>query len=338
MSDDSYSQRGNAVREGLGADVVEFSEESIYEWGPVFRARLATSAGPIVDAVVKQTLSEVDQVAALGKWQRHLYDAGLACVQPLQLKTAALPISVAESNWMAYPWVEGRAWPGTLQAIAAAGRGLGLIHRESSSFAGAGLPEFEWPIFSQESVDEDIAAITQVCDEQALFLDATLYPLSASEAAKRWVNELRAFHGETLPAIRNADLPSYAVSLDYRAVNLVYPTDGGFPVFVDFENAEVAPRLLDVALSVLLFASEAEQNPGRLFTKVEWSAYLTGYLEAAPAFTAQEVTLWPEALKYVRLEWGTWHLTEGAEWDLLGEDAFLRDLLTLNDLDRFPLT
>lgn len=90
-------------------------------------------------------------------------------------------------------------------------------------------------------------------------------------------------------------------------------------------------------MSVLLFANENAHNPGRLFTLEEWGAFVAGYVDTAPPLTAKEVRLWPEALKYMRLEWGTWHLTEGAEWDLPGQGGFLRDLLTLDDSERFPL-
>ncbi|MGP5228424.1 phosphotransferase enzyme family protein [Arthrobacter rhombi] len=337
MSNDQHDRQAEAVRAALSEDLFELSAESIYEWGPVFKARLAAREGSTVDAVVKPTLTNPARAAALGHWQRHLRAAGVACVEPLELRHVALPVSAAGSAWMAYPWVEGTPWVGTLESIAAAGGGLGSMHRESSSFDGADLPHFEWPVFSQESVDEDIEAIEKVCNEQAAYLDDGSYPLGASESASRWVKELTAFHSETLPAIRDAGLPTYAVSLDYRATNLIYPGGGQPPVFVDFENGEVAPRLLDLAGSVLLFASEANNNPGRLFTEDEWTVYVAAYLETAPPLTQHEIALWPEALKYMRLEWGTWHLTEGAEWDYPGEGNFLRDLLTLQDSDRFPL-
>ncbi|WP_026818784.1 phosphotransferase enzyme family protein [Arthrobacter castelli] len=337
MTSPTNRQQAEAVRTALGDDVVEYSATSIYEWGQVFKARLAVAGGDAVDAVVKPTLSEPEEAAALGQWQRHVCAAGLWSVQPLELQTVELPLTAGDTTWMAYPWIEGSPWSGTVESINAAGRGLGLLHAASSTFNGVGMPDFDWPVFSQESVDEDVEAIGRACRDQAGHLDSGGYPVDSASAASRWTRELRAFHGETLPAIRDASLPTYPVSLDYRAANLIYAADGQPPAFIDFENGEVAPRLLDVAVSVLLFASESESNPGRLFTQKEWKAYLAGYLEAAPALTDQEVALWPEALKYMRLEWGTWHLTDGAEWDFPGEGSFLRDLLTLQETTRFPL-
>ncbi|NJC24007.1 Ser/Thr protein kinase RdoA (MazF antagonist) [Arthrobacter pigmenti] len=337
MSGDQETSRAEAVRAGLERDVVEFSPASIYEWGPVYRARLTTADGREADAVVKPTLSDPGQAAALGRWQTHLHNAGFPCVRPLTLAATELPVHAAETAWMAYPWIEGTVWPGTTAFIMAAGRGLGIFHRESFTFDDAGLPRFEWPKFSAESVSEDVEAIQQVCREHAQSLEGGDYPLGAAEAASRWVGELEAFHSEPLPAIRDAGLPSCAVSLDYRASNLIYADESQIPTFIDFENGEVAPRLLDLALSVLLFASEAKNNPGRLFSSEEWKAYLAGYVAEAPPLTADETELWPAALKYMRLEWGTWQLTEGAEWHLPGQQEFLLDLLTVQDAERFPL-
>ncbi|HET7415905.1 MAG TPA: phosphotransferase, partial [Arthrobacter sp.] len=330
-------QQAEAVRAALGDDVVEFPAMSIYEWGPVFKARLTVAGGGVVDAVVKTTWSDPAEAAALGRWQQHVAETGLQCVQPLELATVDLPLIVGDTTWMAYPWIDGDPWPGTVESIAAAGRGLGVLHHASSSFDGAALPHFDWPEFSQESVDEDVEAMEDVCANQAALLEAEGYSPDGVELADRWAKELRTFHRDTLPAIQDAGLPCYAVSLDYRASNLIYPAVDRPPAFIDFENGEVAPRLLDLAVSVLLFASETESNPGRLFTREEWKAYLSGYLQYAPPLSRQEIALWPEALKYMRLEWGTWHLTDGAEWDFPGEGSFLRDLLSLREAERFPL-
>ncbi|GAB3251584.1 phosphotransferase enzyme family protein [Arthrobacter pigmenti] len=332
-----YRLQAEAVRAALGEDVVEFSEASIYEWGPVFKTRLALASGGAVDAVVKTTWSDPAEAAALGRWQQHVAVAGLQCVQPLELATVDLPLTVSDTTWMAYPWIDGDPWPGSVESIAAAGRGLGLLHHASSSFDGAALPHFDWPVFSRESVDEDVEAMEVVCAEQAAQLEAEGYSLDCVELADRWAKELRAFHYDTLPAIQDAGVPRCAVSLDYRASNLIYPATDRPPVLIDFENGEVAPRLLDLAVSALLFASETASNPGRLFSREEWDAYLSGYLESAPPLSREEIALWPEALKYMRLEWGTWHLTDGAEWDFPGEGSFLRDLLTLQEAERFPL-
>lgn len=98
---------------------------------------------------------------------------------------------------------------------------------------------------------------------------------------------------------------------------------------VDFENAKHAPRLLDLAIAVLLFFNEATPNPGRLFNTHEWEAFRAGYLSEAPPLATAELVSWPVALDYARLEWGTWHLGPGAEWTWPGQRWLLQALLTL---------
>ena len=39
----------------------------------------------------------------------------------------------------------------------------------------------------------------------------------------------------------------------------------------------------------------------------------------------------------MKLEWGTWHLTEGVETEPEGTLAYLEDLLTLDEATRFAL-
>lgn len=183
----------------------------------------------------------------------------------------------------------------SLLDLAAAGGLLGHLHAASSELTATGIP---------------------------------------GSAAQRWEGELREFASTTLPAIRDAGLPIHPVSLDHRATNLLHPA-GRTPVLVDPDNAESAPRLLDLAVSVLLFASEARSNPGHLFDGVEWAAFKGAYLDRVE-LTATERRLWPTAVRYMRLEWGCWQLTEGAEWDLPHQRGYLLDLLTMND-HRYPL-
>lgn len=119
-------------------------------------------------------------------------------------------------------------------------------------------------------------------------------------------------------------------SLDVRAENLIFAVDG--PVLVDWEKTEWMPRLLDLAFSVVFFAHETAASPGRVLTRDEWLAFVAAYLEQAPPLTADERDRWLDAVTYIRLEEGTWFLTEGAEWDLSAAHAqFLLDLLQLDD-------
>ena len=324
MSESLYA----ALRPAL----VNCDRTSVYPWGPVFRVDVLDEHGATVTAAVKRTWRDPIKIDGLTAWQRALHDAGVPVVTPLKLRDVASPIAVDEGYWTAYPWIEGRPWDGSIADTAAAGRLLGLMHRHSLPVTDERVPPLEWPTCAPESVQEDVDILRKVSAYEGAD-DPTL--------ADRWEHDLRAFPATTLPAIRDADLPTGPMTLDHRATNLIYPTSRGsgtpLPTMIDFENAEVAPRLLDLAISVLLFGSEAPSNPGHLFDQESWVAYRDAYLAAAPALTATERELWPAALDYMRLEWGTWHLGEGAAWDLPHERGLLHDLLTIDPAARFPL-
>lgn len=324
MSDDLMSDE---LRTALQPALVHCDKTSVYPWGPVFRVEVVEDGGVSVPAAVKRTWRDRTKIDGLTAWQQGLHDAGVPVVTPLRLRDVEVPLETPDGCWTAYPWIDGRAWDGSIEDTAAAGRLLGLMHRHSLNVSDERLPRLEWPACPTESVDEDVAILRKVCAYEGAE-DPTL--------ADRWEQDLRAFPTGTLPAIRDAGLPTGPMTLDHRATNLVY-TGADVPTMIDFENAEVAPRLLDLAISVLLFGSEAESNPGQLFDAASWSAYRDAYLSAAPPLTGPERELWPSALDYMRLEWGTWHLGEGAAWDLPHESGLLHDLLTVDPAARFPL-
>lgn len=303
--------------------MIEWSDGSIYEWSPVFRAVLAVGERRR-EVVVKRARKNPLDAAAIAEWQRLLVGKGIPAVKP-----AHPSIEVDGESWVMYPFVVGVPWAAELDQIAAAGSLLGRLHHASQSL-GVPLPAFAWPDPSDESVAADCAAIATVCAVE----------LPAGEAAPvtaRWQSELNAFRHSTLPAIRDGDLPSYPVTLDFRVTNMIFRNGHELPTFVDFENSNRAPRLLDLAVAVVLFHCETTPNPGRLFDAREWVVFRDAYLAEAPALTERERERWPVALQYIRLEEGMWHLVDGSEWDWPGQRSYLHDLLQLDEVARFPL-
>ena len=145
-----------------------------------------------------------------------------------------------------------------------------------------------------------------------------------------------AGYARTLSAVRGAELPQAPASLDFRAVNLLYRD--GVPTLVDPDNAEHAPRLLDVALAALMFHNEIENGPGRLFDDAEWPAFIGAYLRHVQ-LTRAERALWPTAVQYMLIEWGFWTLTDAAgigAWAKPSQRSFLHDLASTDEA-RFRL-
>jgi spectinomycin phosphotransferase len=129
------------------------------------------------------------------------------------------------------------------------------------------------------------------------------------------------FMTELLPPIRDAQLPLANASMDFKANNLVYTTGG--PVLVDPDNGDLAPRLLDLAQAALLFHTEHDPAPPRLFDTAQWSAFIEAYLRHV-SLTDQERALWPAAIAYMLGDEGIWALTsEADEWRSQRQRSFL---------------
>ncbi|MGI5489745.1 phosphotransferase [Microtetraspora malaysiensis] len=295
-------------------------DESCYLYAPVFPIRTGG-----MKAVVKRTTGPATAAAAISRWLRALVAQDVQAVTPLPLSMEN-PAEIGDRVWVAYPWVEGRPYDGSTADIVSAGDLLGRIH--AARVPDEDMPRFPWPDHDEASVEEDVTGLQRVLGKYAPdLLDVVLSRVSP------W---LASFMTETLPPVRDADLPRAVVSMDFKANNLVYVD--GRPVLIDPDNAEYAPRLLDLALSALLFHYESAGSPPRLFTSSEWAVFLAAYRRHVE-LTDNEIALWPTALRYMLLEWGTWTLIDAAEWDDWNDphkQAFLIDLATV-DIARFPL-
>ncbi len=281
--------------------VVGATPESIYPYAPVFQGWL--DGRPVV---VKRTRRSVPD--AIATWVCSLADDGFPVVVP-----ASGPVRVASgAAWVAYPWIDGRPCrPGPADA-AAAGDLLGRLHARDT--LRSGIPAFKWPDYATGEVAGDLAKSA---------------PLVSGPLLDRLTELARRLEPELLPAIRAADLPWCEASADWKATNLVYTTDG--PVLVDPDNAEYLPRLLDLALAVVLFNTETSTH--RAFDAAEWEAFRSAYL-AHVRLTDSERALWPVALEYQQWEEGAWAV-EDSDWSDPERAAFLTDALCA-DVSRFP--
>lgn len=301
------------VQVAFGDTLTIHDGESLSPWSDVWRAEVHGGDAPVA-AVVKRTWGSPEPLEA---WQRTLVARGIRTVAPL---TAAVEID--GEVWVAYPLLSGRPWDGGAADLAAAGTLLGRMHAASTGVVIDGFPGFEWGSAERSSVEDDIEALRDSA--------ATHWPAADTS---RWVAQLEAFP-ETLERMRAADVPLAPVSLDLRAANVLLDDAGA--LMVDLENAALAPRVLDLALSALLFPLEHAGAGGSALGGEEWAAFRDAYVAECP-LTAQEREAWPLALTYMKLEWGTWHLTEDVESEPDGNLGFLEDLLTLDEHDRFPL-
>ncbi|HEY2299227.1 MAG TPA: phosphotransferase [Jatrophihabitans sp.] len=284
----------------LGA--VDASEESIYPYSPVFRATL--DGRPVV---VKRTRRSTP--AAIATWVRTLAANGFPVVTPV-----SEPVRDSSgAAWVAYPWIDGRPYQPSSHDIAAAGDLLGRLHAWDG--APSGIPTFRWPSYEPGEIAADLARYEPLAEEPVLTRLRDLAP---------------RFESELLPAMRAGDLPYVDATSDYKATNLIYTPDG--PVVVDPDNGEHLPRVLDLALAVILFHTDTESH--RSFTSDEWITFRTAYL-AHVRLTVDERALWAVALDYQIWEEGGWAL-EDSDWSDPARPAFLAEALCA-DASRFPL-
>lgn len=287
--------------------------QSCNPWAPVFRAEVGGQ--PVA---VKRTCE------GIGAWARGLAEQGVPVVAPVDLDVPN-PADLGGTMWAAYPWIAGRRYDASPADLDSAGDLLGRIH--NTSVPEADLTAFRWPDHDPgetlADLDELRSTFEHFAPDQAEHFMAAVEPLG------------RRFGPEVLPVVRAAGLPVTEVSLDYKANNLVY-TDGG-PVLVDPDNAERAPRLLDLAMAVLLFHNEEPAAPPRPFDTAEWQAFRGGYLRQVD-LTHAERAVWPQALLYTFWEWGTWTITSADDWQWAEDHqrAFLENL-TVTDTNQYPL-
>lgn len=284
---------------------------SLHPHSPVFRCRVGGT-----EAVLKKAASPEPAAAALADWTRALAARDVPVVTPLD-GPAVNPARIGEEAWVAYPWVEGRPYSGTDADIEAAGDLLGRLHAHSAD-GPAGVPAFTWPDHEPADLEAELDALRPALDRHAPAVRE-----AATARLERWSRTLMT---QLMPALRDGGLPHVVASMDFKANNLVY-ADGG-PVLVDPENAEYAPRLLDLALALLLFHTESPAAPPRPFTPGEWAAFQGAYRRHC-TLTADEVALWPVAVRYMQVEWGIWTLldaTENDDWADPHQGAFLTAL------------
>ncbi|MEU1615848.1 phosphotransferase [Streptomyces sp. NPDC005722] len=292
---------------------------SLHPHSPVFRCRVAGT-----EAVLKRAASPESAATALAGWTRALAARDVPVVTPLD-GPATNPARMGEEAWVAYPWVEGRPYSGTDADIEAAGDLLGRLHAHSAD-GPAGVPAFTWPDHEPADLEAELDAL-----RPALERHAPAVREAATARLERWSRTLMT---QLMPALRDGNLPHVVASMDFKANNLVYAAGG--PVLVDPENAEYAPRLLDLALALLLFHTESPAAPPRPFTPREWAVFQGAYRRHC-ALTAAEVALWPVAVRYMQVEWGIWTLldaTECDDWADPHQGAFLTALALAGPDDR----
>ncbi|MCW1803718.1 phosphotransferase [Brachybacterium squillarum] len=284
----------------------ELETASLTPFAAVHRCR--TRAGE--DAVLKRTARAAP---AMARWLRALDAAGVDVVVPLVEAQ-----EVDDATWVLYPYIEGERYSGTTEQLRAAGDLLGRLHAAEVPLEG--LRRYAHPSTVRAEVEADLVTLREILHralpaERAAAADASITALGARWFERSW------------PALRAADpdLPRTGVSSDWKAANLVFRPEGA--VLVDPDNGGVEPRLLDLALALVLFPCETPGAPPRMLEPAEWDV-LAGAYARHVTLTDRERELWPAALDHQWWEEGTWVLEDAGEdgWTDPVQGGYLRSL------------
>lgn len=299
--------------------------ESIYPYAPVYR--LSNTEG---DWIVKRTQKPLARGQAVAAWAQTLAAQGIQIITPAG-NFAPNPRAFKIRNnlheiWVVYPFIVGNAYIGEMTQISAAGNLLGAIH------AAATGEDFDLKRMETVAAIE-AAEIEQDCQGILQYV-RTAFPEFAARAETILAERTHTYFKQSLPRVIDAQLPLAICSWDYKASNLIYPSNTS-PILIDADNAACIPRLYDLAIASLLFHNEG-RGPARLFTSAEWTAFLESYTRHVQ-FTEAEKQIWDDLLLCAWVDEGLWLLrNDQLGWTQPQQAQMLLSLLS-TDLSTFAL-
>ncbi|WP_017186804.1 aminoglycoside phosphotransferase family protein [Alkalibacillus haloalkaliphilus] len=294
---------GKEIIKMFGFEVKE-EPKSIYPFSPVYRVRHGND-----DVVVKRTQTRADNVIA---YTTMLKDRGINVVTPVKLHVDN-PQKYEDTNFVVYPFIEGKKYTGDDREIYEAGNLLGQIHSFSPISNTFNLLEYDVYDFNQKEVEESMEAIIQHADKAQVEIDPGLKAKLLKSVA---IQE----------ELQHAGLPLVATPHDYKANNLVLIPK---PFLIDPDNATWIPRIFDLALALLLFHNEHEEAADRIFTINEWKLFLSGYKEYI-SLTEIEKVFWEKAIKHVFLDEVMWLMAEYEEdWQNPSQQRLFKSLMSI---------
>lgn len=304
--------------------VFEFYEiasesKSIYKYSPV---HISYNQGQKV--IIKKTKKHLDRMLKLFQWEELLVKSGIGVVAPITYKEKQY-LEVDEENWVMYPFIEGRNYNGSKKDIFSAGQLLGRIHSQSSHGKHIFEHGFSWSNYDQEFFDDVAEDFKSISNN---------YPHMMDKAeTKKLLNDLEELANTSFKKLQTANLPYVDGVWDYKANNLIYTLEG--PILIDPDNSAYIPRVFDLALALILFHTEIQGIPARMFNVIEWNCFMDGYLEYVN-LTSEEEAIWSKYLEFVFIDEALWAINDLEEDETERQKQFLESLLLFN-ADKYQL-
>lgn len=304
MNTEKYSKVFDAF------DINTSNTELIYKYAPVFKCKYKKQT-----VVLKRTKSEEDKALKLFEWSKYLCNNNVEVVTPID-KNGFNPIKVDDKLWVMYPFIEGRKYNGTLQDIKKAGDFLGRLHLAGENRKTL-INGFNWSAYNDEFMDEVKEDIENITQKYKNIVEG------------RYLNKLKLtidnMFNKKLSLFKKVELPMVDGCWDYKANNLVY-TNGDVPVLIDPDNCGYIPRIFDLALALILFHTEMDTAPGRIFTQVEWEAFKSAYVKHIK-ITDIEKEIWVDYLNFVFIDEALWAIVNIEDDEPKRQKDFMKSLL-----------
>ena len=303
-----------------------FSDQSIWPHSPVYLGEL-----PVLGRVVLKQGKAGGLKAAehLKKWQLDLNaNSGVRVVHPVDLPVPN-PQLVDGQVWVVYPFIDGKTFANTEDQIARAGEFLGKLHHYKPD-TDHGFGRFDPREFGEDflsEVQDDLKNLHDYVSRNGM------------EPNRVLLSELASYLTDTHAGLMSTELPMANATWDFKASNILFVDDE--VVGIDLENAARLPRIVDLALALLLFNGDLDDDlcPPRCFTVDEWQIFLRGYRKHV-SFEEVEIDNWRDVLRFVYADEAIWAVCESLN-NLANASSrtsiFMTNLLDL-DLSRYEIS
>jgi len=277
--------------------------------------------------VIKRTKDDPEEIAGLVAWGNKLEENHIKVVHPVAYE-GQLYKTIEGENWVIYPFIEGRNYDGSPEDLYQAGKLLGKIHALSSeeSVLQGG---FNWDDYVGLNEDDFFNEVSDELRDISEIHDTII----RTKAYKKLHHQIMTMIEQKFQSIRSKELPMVDGTWDFKANSLAFVNDD--IILMDMDHGGRIPRILDLALALILFHNEMEGIPPNVFTLNQWEQFKKGYFEHV-TLTDMEKQVWQDFVLFAYIDEALLVLSDFNIESSERQIAFLEDLLKF-DIEKYTL-
>ena len=223
-----------------------------------------------------------------------------------------------DKRWVVYPFIEGRKYNQSKEDIKKAGELLGEIHKlgEAAILASG----FKWGEYDEDLYDD--------LEEERISIREKYKNIVEEKSIETFSKIIEQCKNHGFLELREVELPMVDAGWDYKANNLVYKEDGQ-PFIIDLDNSGRIPRIMDMALALMLFHNEIDTAEPRIFNQEEWKIFKDGYFKYVN-LEYNEKKMWQEMLQFVYIDEVLWAISSLEEDESERQKEFIKSLIGIH--------